>query len=51
LNNLNKKLEKVLKQQESKNKDVKLVSENISKTCLNKKLDKYKPLVEKLEKE
>jgi len=51
LSDLNKKLEKVLKQQVSKNKDIKLTSENITKTCLNKKLDKYKSLTEKLENE
>merc|ERR1712000_536549 len=51
LDNNNNKLEDVLKQQESKNKDIKLISENISKTCLDKILDKYKPLVEDLESE
>jgi len=49
LSDNNKKLEDVLKEQESKNENIKEISENISKVCLDKNLDEYKPLIEKLE--
>lgn len=47
--NINDRLEKVIKDQESINNEIKLISENISTICLDKKMDEYKPLIEKLE--
>jgi len=47
--NINENIEKLIKDQESINNEIKIISENISTICLDKKMDEYKPLIEKLE--
>jgi len=47
--NINENIEKLSKDQESINNEIKIISENISTICLDKKMDEYKPLIEKLE--
>lgn len=47
--NINENIEKLIKDQESINNEIKIISENISTICLDKKMDEYKALIEKLE--